>query len=230
MNKDYSMIDRFLDNPKALRATSIVLILIIALSIYSLFRAGGNFVNSGTLDVSTPNDDSIITLSRENSVADVIGNGKYASARIAPGTYLLGVARQGRVSYETVDIIKGDTVKAQLSATSTPLLPSSANIDFQGTDALQDRGITPDQVTSIRQAIFVFKHDTSKAVIDTKSITSPPRNPDSAVFGFSKIFTLTIDDKPYRATISYSNLDSASLALTDQSGVTVFDSGDGGHD
>lgn len=216
------------DNRNLFRYGSIILAILVAVCVFSLVKAVMDFVGSGQLTVTTPNEDSIITVSRENSTAKIVGNGD-ASVHLAPGTYLVGVAREGRISTKSVVVTKGETADVNLSATSTPLLPSSANINFQGTDALKEHGFTDDQITSIRQAIFDFKHDTVRAIIDTNSITSPPRDPNTATIGFSKTFVLTIDGAQYQATASWSDPNSATLALRDQTGATVYDSGNG-HD
>jgi len=213
---------------RTVRLVAVGLAVITLVCIYSLVRAVINYVGSGTLSVTTPNDDSLISISRDNATADVVGKGT-ASVHVAPGRYLVGVGRNGDFSQKVVDVSKGNTTSLDLSATSTPRLPSSAAIDFQGTDMLLVRGMTSDQVSSLRKAIFNFKHTAKRAIINPNSVTSPPFDPNSATIGFSRLFTLIIDGTSYRAVASWTNLDSATLQLSDSAGTVVFDS-DNGHD
>jgi hypothetical protein len=216
------------DTRRLFKTVTAVLVVLAALCILSLVKSALDLMSSGTLAVSTPNDDSIITVSRENASASIIGTGD-TRVRLIPGTYLVGVGREGRVSTKAVVISKGETSDVNLSATSTALLPASANINFQGTDALKDHGFTDSQISAIRRAIFDFKHDAKRAAIDTNSITSPPLDRNRTSIGFSKTFSLVIDGTAYHATVSWSDPNTATLALADQTGAIVFDNANG-HD
>jgi hypothetical protein len=196
--------------------------------IYMVIHTFQQNKSSGELTVTTPNSDSLISISQDNKSAVFIGSGQ-ASVRLTPGTYLVGVARQGRFSSQVVRVIKGSAASASLSATTTPLLPASTDIDFQGTKQLIASGMTTAQVNTLRESIFAFQKDTKSAVVATNSVTTPPFNPDGASLLISRVFTLIIDGQSYRATTTWVDLDTATLQLTNTSGAVVYDS-TAGHD
>lgn len=207
---------------------SVFIFVVILLCVYVLIHTIQQNKHSGELSVTTPNPDSLISISQNNKSAVFIGTGQ-AAVKLTPGTYLVGVARQGRLSTKIVHVSESSHSRISLSATTTPLLPSSAAIEFEGTDQLIARGMTTDQINAIRESLFTFNKNTKRAVVVAGSVTTPPYNPDSDSLLIGRLFTLSIDGKIYRAMTTWISLDTATLQLTDGSGVVVYDSASG-HD
>lgn len=211
------------NNKNLSRILVLILSIMLAVLLYLTISSYHHVQQSGTLTVDTPNDDSLITVSAVHKTAELIGYGS-TRVRLQPGSYLVGVAREGRISSQVVVVSKGQTAVVHLSATSTPLLPTAADIDFVGTDALITKGLTTNQVEAIREAIFQFNKDTKVAVVQPDSVVSGPYDPGSDNPLITRNFVLTLDGQAYSATASWVELSSASLILRDSTGNVVFDS------
>jgi hypothetical protein len=97
---------------------------------------------------------------------------------------------------------------------------------FSGMNAFIDRGLTTSQVNSLINTFTKYSPGSQTVDVDAGSLTSGPHDPNSAD-PFTINFSVNIDSKNYKGTVSYTDLDSVHLVLVDSSGKQVFDSANG---
>jgi hypothetical protein len=101
---------------------------------------------------------------------------------------------------------------------------SKSNIDFEGTSALVDHGVSDSQITAMEQSFYTFAPTARTITVSTASIQVPVHQIDDDTFHI--LFTAKIDNIDYSAEIQYSGIDTLRLILTNSQGKQVYDSGD----
>ena len=97
-----------------------------------------------------------------------------------------------------------------LIPTTSALLPSPESIQFSGTSTLINDGLTTNQISDFKTAVFYFKSSAQTVSIDESSVTSEPHTLGA---DFMLEFKVKIDSTSYRAVISYSDLSTINLNL-----------------
>jgi hypothetical protein len=177
---------------------------------------------TGVLKVSAAQK-AHISVTSSNSQAENIGKPGNAQVRLKPGTYqVVATASNGEVAARTVLIEKKRSVAVSLSPAASPKLPSVNSVSFFGTSALTDLGISPSQIDMLKLDFFHFKTSPSAVNIDSQSVQTLPHKLGDP---FVITFDVTVDSKPYKAKITYSNLQNILLQLYNpQNGQLVYDS------
>lgn len=100
------------------------------------------------------------------------------------------------------------------------------DIDFVGTDALTNVGVTGTQLGVIEQEFFNFNQSVNTVSIDQGSVAPEHHDPNSSSTTESVDFTVRVGSTNYKATINYTNLgNDARLQLyNSKTGAPVFDS------
>lgn len=125
-------------------------------------------------------------------------------------------------SHQTVSDPSGKTPDTYGATTDAPI--------YLGNEALLDHGVTITQVGDYKFALYQFlktnKIKATEASIVVDSVVKPPIDPNRTTDTLTIYFNVVINRKTaYNATLDYSNLDTANLKLTDNTGAQVYDSG-----
>jgi hypothetical protein len=146
-----------------------------------------------------------------------------ANVRLVPGKYEITASNDGtRVTGQaTVSVGRHTTLK--LPAHQKSLIPSPDDINFTGMETVIANGITTDQAASTRWLFFKYWQNAQNIRISPSTVAPGPRHPDSND-PFILTFSGLIDDTPYNAKLTYTDLVNVELTLTNpQTGVVLFD-------
>jgi hypothetical protein len=176
---------------------------------------------TGTLTITAFASDATISITQNNRTAEVVGVG-VVGLRLTPGAYQIAVSSNGTSSF-TQTMVHRQAHSTIYVGKQRPAIASPDTINFTGIGALNERGITTDQITNLKKLFFKYKPKATTISIDSKNITNGQHNPDSDD-PFTLNFTGTIDEQKYRATITYTDLENLELALHDpQTNAQLFD-------
>ncbi len=213
-------------NPSANRFTSGPLVPVVALVLAGLvaFTTVSSLHikhTTGTLTISTPVSTAAISISQNNKEAKMVGTGS-TKLRLLPGSYEIASYSNGNSVTGRATVRLGKNTVLRLPKTQAPPVPSSDNITFTGMDTVVARGLTTDQAANIRELFFKYKKNAKYIAILPSTVTPGPHNPDSND-PFTLNFSGTIDSVPYKATLTYSDLENVQLTIFDpQTGATLF--------
>lgn len=99
--------------------------------------------------------------------------------------------------------------------------PSRHNINFQGTDALLNVGISSSQVDSLEEGFYLFAPNIGGVAI--ANVGGATR--DNSTGDFVRSFIAILDGSTYKASIDYWGAYSLQLTLVNSAGKTVYNSG-----
>jgi len=177
---------------------------------------------TGTLNITTFADDSVISIGQNNKTPQVVGVGN-VKIRMIPGPYQIVASNAGSTTFAQATVRLQATTSIHLAKTRTTPVPSPDNITFRDINALNNYGITTDQSANLRTLFFKYKPTARTITITARSIASGPHNPDSDD-PFTLTFVGTIDGTDYTATLTYSGTQDLELTLNDpQTGTQLFD-------
>lgn len=178
--------------------------------------------STGVLAVSATEPSAAITVSQVGHSAAKVGTGN-AKVRLAPGDYLLAANGAGLSTEKTVHVSlhKTTTIKLNLND-GTAGLPSVEDVGFVNMDQLIDAGLSTSQIAKAKTQFFTFDKDAKVVSLDPSSVQPGFHDPNT-YNPFTINFNVTIDDKPYKATVAYQGFDSAQLTLMDaQTGQPLY--------
>lgn len=202
-------------------------LLFIAIVLVCLWTFVDTFIISqetGILNIKTVNSKEGLIISQNNSQAKFVGTGS-AKIRLKPGSYQIMATYDGQQTSAIATVHKKQRTAINLGALRSVTLPTSQDINFEGTDALINNGLTTGQVTNLEEEFFHYKPSAHTVSIDTSTVEPGPHNPNVDT-SFTINFDVAIDSSAYKATISYSNLDSVQLFLyNSKTDALVFNSG-----
>lgn len=208
--------------------------LVIVLAAWQIIPAFNTYKSTGVLEVNASTSSAQLSISQENHQAAIIGTGS-AKVRLLPGTYQVAAIDSGSRASAVVTVYKGRTTHSSLNVSgnnsanstnnnNTPQVRTAEDINFEGTDALINDGLTTDQVNEMEQYFFQFKSSANTVTIDQNTVGPGPHNPN-VVSPFTLNFNVAIDSTSYKATISYTDLNNVTLQLFNpQTGAVVYDS------
>ena len=204
-------------------------ILVAAFAAWQIIPAYNTYRSTGVLVVDASPSSAQLSISQENHQAAIIGTGS-TKVRLQPGTYQLAATDSGSHTSVVVTVYKGRTTHSFLNVTSsatngnTQPVRTVQDVNFSGTDALVNDGLTTDQLNEMEQYFFQFKSSANTVAIDPNTVQAGPHNPN-VVSPFTLNFTVTVDSAPYKATVSYTDLNNVTLQLFNlQTGAVVYDS------
>jgi hypothetical protein len=178
---------------------------------------------TGILYVSSSNSQASLIVSQNDRQALLVGIG-VAKVRLKPGSYQVSASIAGKQANSTVEVYKKHTTTSHLNPSRLVKLPSVTTINFEGTGALINNGLTTQQVSNLEQEFFEFKHSAQTVSINTSSVEPGPHNPNIDI-SFTLNFTVSIDSITYRAAATYTNLETVQLSLYNlQNNALLFNS------
>lgn len=200
-----------------------LLCVVVAFCGYELVSTFLGAKDTGILIVRSSKPNTLLSVSKDNSEAKVIGTGN-AKVRLAPGIYhLVGLSGGARANL-TVRVSKNSVIRSYIKPAYPPSAPSVNSINFKGVDAFLNSGLTTAQINNLKQSIFQFKP--TAHTVSITNITPAPHDPNTST-SFAINFKVSVDSVPYNATVDYTGLDNIRLHLYDaQNGNPLFDSGD----
>jgi len=207
----------------ALRLTLVAIVGLIVIFGYLLLTSLPVRNTTGLVIVTTFATDSSIIISQNQSTATLVGTGS-AKLRLLPGTYLVSAMSNGQTGSALVTVHAKTASTVDLKAGAVvDRIPTSDDIAFVGTDTFLSRGLTVEQVGNLKNLFFAYKKDAAKITVDKSSVTRGPHDPQSDD-PFTLNFTGSVDDKAYKATITYTDTENVELTLfNSQTGDQIFD-------
>lgn len=210
------------ENPNYKQLVTIGFFVLVLFGIYQIVSAAIAAQNTGVLSVTASKPGAVISVSRANKQAAIIGTGS-ARVRLAPGTYQLVAVNAGSRTASLVKITEKHSSRISLDLNKTSTLRSVASINFEGTDALVNNGLTATQVGELEQYFFQLKPSANKVVIDTASVQIGPHDLNTSTFTLN--FNVAVDSSAYKSTVSYADPNAVRLQLYEpRSGSQVLDS------
>jgi hypothetical protein len=195
---------------------------IVLLSIWLLISSILTRQQTGELKINSPGSGSGIVVTQPNKNAVYVGSGSVA-IHVKPGDYQVLAINNGKQSNATAKVIKGQVSSVVFGSLKSYLLPSADSIQFTGTNALLNNGLTVDQISNLKEAFFQFKKSAQTINIVPSSVEPGAHNANVDT-SFTINFNVLIDSTSYKATIKYSGLDDTELLLyTPQNNTQVFD-------
>lgn len=178
--------------------------------------------NTSVISVTASKPTASISISQANKQAAIVGTGK-VKLRLAPGAYQLVAIDAGSRTASVITVQKKHPAKVYLDLNKTSIVRSAANINFLNMDFLVGNGLSNTQIGQLEQYFFGFNDDANKVAVDPSSIKVISHDRNTGVFNLG--FDVTVDNVPYKAVASYSNINSIHLNLfKPDTGAQVFDS------
>jgi hypothetical protein len=211
-------------NERNINKILVVIIILLAIATAAiLIPAIHSYLSTGALQLESPDDKALLSVSRTGSSAQIIGTGS-TSVRLRPGSYLVAASSNGQQVTSVVNIRTSHTTSKSLDPSKQAYIPSPAAIQYQNLDSLIAFGITSAQTENLKQLFFNYKPTAKKVFIDPDSATSAPHNPGDPTYSLT--FSGSIDGKSYEAKLSYSDPTNVRLKLYNPKNHKQFYSGD----
>lgn len=215
-----------MDNSLTLKIRQVLVALVVlvaAVCLFSLLKTIIIIKTTGLVRVDASIAQATISVSQDRHEAKVVGTGT-AKIRLKPGLYQI----RGYVGHDsatkTIKVNKGDTAKVSLELGQVPRVRSVDDVDFNGISRLTNSGLSEEQTTELQLAFFRFNTAAEVVAIDGDSY-SPGARDSARSIGFTATFSVTMDSKPYKANISWTNSHAINLRLNDaQANTEVFNS------
>jgi hypothetical protein len=197
-------------------------VIVVIFCAYLIVSAIITAETTGLLKVSGTQK-ATISITKTGSQAKIVGKPGKAKIRLKPGTYqVVASGSNGQGAARQISIQKKKSTTLSLTLANSPKLPSVSSVSFFGMSALTDIGITTDQMNALKFDFFRFKTSANAVSVNTKSIQTLPYilgNPSVSTF------TVTVDSQTYNAKISFADLFTVQLVLSNpKTGQQVFDS------
>lgn len=214
--------DGFYLDAQTQRIVRILFGAVIVFCIYLVVSAIITAQNTGVLKVSASSK-GIISVSRTDTQARIIGVPGSARVRLKPGNYqVIATTSDGKQTGKIVSIEKKRSTEVTLKPVATPKLHSLDGVTFFGTASLTDRGITAGQMDILRLDLFRFDTSATSVRIDAQSVRTAPHSLGNP---FVLTFSVIIGSRTYNARTSYSDPTNIQLQLYNpQNGHQVYDS------
>lgn len=194
---------------------------VIAFAVYNIITAIGPYNTTGILKVYASVSNAQLSISQEDHRAIDIGTGS-ARIRLMPGTYQVAAISGNLRTTAVVTISNKQTTNLSLNLNQSSKIRTMADINFEGTDALLNVGLSSAQVNAIEEYLFQYQPNASAISIDGSSVTPGPHDPNS-VSPFTDTFIVNFDTTAYKASVSYTDTNNVNLTLYNlQNGAAVY--------
>ncbi len=204
------------------RMLRLVVAAIIAASLYIIVKAVISYQGTGVVSIISPNSNALIGVGQTDHRTVILGTGK-ASARLKPGVYQISATGSGKQTIKQVRVVKKHSVTVYLKPVQQFRIRSASDINFKGTNALLDNGLSSAQLSDLEHYIFRFNPKAETVSIDQDSVV-PGRRQAGTDEPFVLNFSLVIDSVPYKASTNHTNPNTINLSLYSNDGQPVFNS------
>lgn len=201
----------------------IVNVLAIACLVVCVWMLLYTFLSSrdtGTLYIKSSNKSAGLVISQTNKQAILVGTGS-VKIRLKPGVYQVSAIQNGKQSNIIARVIKQHTTNVVLGPIRSYMLPSAQTINFKNMDTLINNGLTTEQISTLEENLFQFKHTAQIVTVEPNSVEPAAHNPNLDT-GWTINFDVLVDSVSYKATVQFSGLEDLQLSLYNQQGSLVF--------
>lgn len=199
---------------RLLRLMTIVAIILAVLIVVRTVLAINLKQHTGILRITPFASNAGVSISQDTAQATLVGTGT-VNIRVKPGSYLIAAGSDGKVGMAQATVNKQGKTDVRVVYTDENAVPAPDNIDFTGTSQFIDRGLSQDQVSNLKNMFFKYKESAKQITITKDSLTITYPVTDDGTQPFIGNFSGTIDGKPYRGQVAYTDLENVVLTIFD---------------
>jgi hypothetical protein len=203
--------------------TWLVLALWIVYCVWIVCSAILTSLSTGILNIKSADSSASIVVGQNNKQSIYVGEGS-AKIRLRAGVYQVSAIDGNKQSNGVASVTKKHSASIYLKPPELVTLPSVTDVDFMNTGVLINNGLTTDQINVLENEFFQFKHTEQIVSVVANSVVLGPYNPN-VVEPFVIDFNVLIDGVNYKASVSYTGLETVQLNLYSSGGGLVFSSG-----